>query len=174
MTLALRVLAAAATALFLGTAAALTAPNVVPVGESLVTSGQPPASSLATLGAEGFEAVVYLAPSHVPGAVAEEPELLRRQGIEFVHVPIPFDAPSEAHLQAAFAALDRLRSKKTLVHCEVNFRASTVTFLYRVLRLKHDPAEAYAAVSRIWIPRGTWRTFMTEQLARHGIRFEPD
>ncbi len=169
----LRTIVTAMLAAAWGAASALTAPNVVPIADKLATSGQPPASSLAVLSAEGFQAVIYLAPNTVQDAVPEEQDLLRQQGVEFVHIPIPFDAPSEAHLQAAFAALDRLSGKKTLVHCQVNFRASTVTFLYRVLRLHQDPALAWEAVTRVWVPQGPWRKLVTDQLTRHRIKFDP-
>src|SRR5262249_10907309 len=77
-------------------APALSAPNVVPIDANLVTSGQPSAKALAALRAEGFDAVVYLAPFTVPDAVKDEPAILAAQGIEFLHVPIPFGEPNDA------------------------------------------------------------------------------
>ena len=109
---------------------AVTAPNVVVIEPNLVTSGQPSAAALAGLRAEGFEAVIYLAPSSVSDAVKDEPALLLKQGIEFVHVPIPFGAPTEAHFEAVSAEWARLKGKKVLVHCQVNMRASTMVFLH--------------------------------------------
>jgi len=154
-------------------AQSIDAPNFTALSQNLATSGQPTAQALATLGAHGFQAVVYLAPSTVPNAVKDEGELLARQGIEFVHIPIPFEAPDESHLKALSAALNRLRERKVLVHCEINMRASTLVFLYRVVELKESPPDAYEAVARIWSPRGPWRRLMVEQLARHHIAFEP-
>jgi protein tyrosine phosphatase (PTP) superfamily phosphohydrolase (DUF442 family) len=154
-------------------AESIDAPNFTALGPNLATSGQPTAEALATLGAHGFHAVVYLAPSTVPNAVKEEPELLARQGIAFIHLPIPFEAPGESHLQALSDALNALRDRKVLVHCEINMRASTLVFLYRVIELKEPPSAAYEAVARIWSPRGPWRRLMVEQLARHHIAFEP-
>ena len=109
---------------------ALTAPNVVAISDRLVTAGQPSREALAALSAEAFQAVIYLAPSTVFDAVKDEPEIVARQGIEFVHIPIPFGAPTAAHADALAAALDRLKGKKVLVHCQVNMRASTLVFLY--------------------------------------------
>ncbi|HJV67638.1 protein tyrosine phosphatase family protein [Ideonella sp.] len=153
--------------------ARLAAPNVVPITPHLVTSGQPTADSLATLGQLGFEAVIYLAPLSVPDAVAAEPELLARQHIEFLNVPIAFDQPSAADVEAVANVLDRWRDKKVLVHCQVNMRASSMVFLYRVLRLKEPPERAYEAVEQVWSPRGAWRRLIVEQLREHGIAFEP-
>ncbi len=154
-------------------AQSIEAPNFIVVAPNLATSGQPTAEALATLGARGFRAVVYLAPSTVPSAVAEESELLAKQGIEFVHIPIPFGAPNESHIEALSVALNRLSERKVLVHCEINMRASTLVFLYRVITLKEAPAQAYDAVARVWSPRGEWRRLMVQQLTKNHIQFEP-
>jgi len=152
---------------------ALTAPNVVPIDDQLVTSGQPTRKSLEHLKEEGFEAVIYLAPSSVGDAVKEEPDILRAQGIEFVHVPIVFSKPTPADVDAAAAALERLRGKKVLVHCQVNMRASSIVFMYRTIWRHEDPATAYEAVTRVWVPEGPWKRLISQELKAHEIRFEP-
>jgi protein tyrosine phosphatase (PTP) superfamily phosphohydrolase (DUF442 family) len=154
-------------------ALALDAPNPIEISPSLITSGQPTPKALAGLGALGFQAVVYLAPSSVPDAVKNEPNLLERQGIEFVHIPIPFNAPAEEHFIAVSRTLDRLSERKVLVHCQVNLRASTMVFLHRVITLKEEPSRAYEAVSRVWTPEGPWRTLVIEQLKKHKVTFQP-
>lgn len=156
-----------------GSAQTLDAPNYIAVTPRLATSGQPSERALRMLAAQGFQAVVYLAPSDVPSAIRDEPALLSRQGIAFVHIPIPFGAPDHAHVQALFDALDRLQDRKTLVHCEINMRASTMVFLYRAIRLRVEPAAAYEPVARVWSPRGPWRRLVAEELARNKIPFEP-
>jgi protein tyrosine phosphatase (PTP) superfamily phosphohydrolase (DUF442 family) len=150
----------------------LVAPNVVVISDRLVTSGQPPAAALAQLGEAGFQAVVYLAPSDVHGAVRAEPDILARQGIEFVHIPIPFGSPDAGHVAALSQALKPLKDKKVLVHCEVNMRASSLVFLYRVITLREDPAQAYAAVTAVWSPRGPWRRLIEQQLRQAGVKFD--
>ena len=169
------ILAAAAALLAAGRAPAqkIAAPNLVPITPRLTTSGQPDADSLGLLGQLGYEAVVYLAPASVPDAVRDEPAILARQGIEFVHVPIPFNAPAVAHFDAVSAALDRLRERKVLVHCQVNMRASTLVFLHRAARLREDPAAAWRDVTRVWIPGGPWKKLVEDVLAQHAVGFDP-
>lgn len=172
-----RALVLAAAALVLAPRASraqeLDAPNVVAITPLLATSGQPSEQALRTLAARGFQAVVYLAPSDVPNAVRGEADILAGQGITFVHLPIPFNAPDDAHVQALFAALDELKGRKTLVHCEINMRASTLVFLYRAIRLRENPAAAYESVARVWSPRGSWRRLVVEELAKNNVQFEP-
>ncbi|RVT47439.1 protein tyrosine phosphatase family protein [Rubrivivax albus] len=151
----------------------LEAPNVVPIDQMLVTSGQPSRAALGSLRQQGFEAVLYLAPSSVPDAIADEPKILAEQGIEFVHIPIPFGKPQEGHFVAVSEALQRLKGKKVLVHCQVNMRASSMVFLYRTITGGQDPGNAYESVSKVWSPHGPWRSLLQTQLKKHGINFEP-
>jgi protein tyrosine phosphatase (PTP) superfamily phosphohydrolase (DUF442 family) len=153
-------------------ARALDAPNVVVIDANLVTSGQPPAETLAGLRVENFHAVIYLAPATVPDAVKDEPSIVSKQGIEFVHIPIPFGAPSESHFEAVSAVLQRLNGKKVLVHCQVNMRASTMVFLFRGLHRKENPAAAYEAVTQVWSPQGPWRDMAQGLLAKRKIAFD--
>jgi protein tyrosine phosphatase (PTP) superfamily phosphohydrolase (DUF442 family) len=154
--------------------AGIVAPNVVVISPTLVTAGQPTRESLLGLKAEGYDAVIYLAPGDTADAVADEAQLLKAQGIEFVHVPIPWQAPEAQHLQATARALSRLQGKKVLVHCQMNMRASAVTFLYRTLYAKEDSAAAWADVKKVWTPRDQWAKFVDEQLQAGGSTFKAE
>jgi uncharacterized protein (TIGR01244 family) len=148
------------------------APNLVSVTPKLVTSGQPSAEALASLAQHGFEAVIYLVPSGVHSALADEAAIVKRQGIEYIHIPIKFDQPTAQGYDAFASAMSRLANRKVLVHCEINLRASAMVFLYRAIALKEDANAAYEAVTKVWSPRGAWRPFIQEQLRAQGIRFE--
>ncbi len=148
-------------------------PNLIAIDAKLVTAGQPSAEWLATLAEQGFEAVIYLAPPTVGDAVREEPLIVGRQGLIWANLPIRFDRPADADYEAFAALLSSLRGKKVLVHCQVNMRASTLTFLYRVLAEKADPHKAWDKVAGVWTPQGPWKVLMLERLRRNGIAFDP-
>jgi protein tyrosine phosphatase (PTP) superfamily phosphohydrolase (DUF442 family) len=149
------------------------APNWVEITPRLITSGQPSAQSLATLAANGFEAVIYLAPPTVSDAVRDEPEIVRRQGLAFVNIPIKFSDPTERDFDAFVAAMAALSGKRVLVHCQVNLRASTMVFLHRVIVGRENPAVAYEAVAGIWTPHGAWKPFVQRLLRKNGVSFDP-
>lgn len=151
----------------------LQAPNVVAISDRLVTAGQPTADALRQLRQLGFEAVIYLAPPTVSDAVPGEAEIVRSQGLEFFNIPIPFGEPAAAHVQAFFAEMARLGSRKRLVHCQVNMRASSLTFLHRVIAGREAPEQAYEAVARVWSPNRTWKRLIVAQLREAGIPFDP-
>ncbi len=149
------------------------APNIVEVSPRLVTSGQPTAEALAGLRAQGFDAVVYLAPPTVSDAVRDEALIVGRQGLMFVNIPIRFDAPAEQDFEALAAVLKGLSERRVLVHCQINLRASSMVFLYRVIAAKEDPARAYEAVAAVWSPEGAWKRYLQTMLRKHGVDFEP-
>jgi len=149
------------------------APNVVPISARLVTSGQPTADALSRLASLGFGAVIYLAPPTVQDAIPGEAEIIRKQGLEFVNIPIKFSDPTDADFRSFVGAMDGFRDRKVLVHCQVNFRASSMTFLYRVIIRHENPEQAYQAVTRVWVPDGAWKRFLVSQLRKEGIDFEP-
>ncbi|XHS78803.1 protein tyrosine phosphatase family protein [Burkholderiaceae bacterium UC74_6] len=148
-------------------------PNLTPIDAKLTTSGQPSAEWLSTLKDQGYEAVIYLAPPTVEDAVREEPLIVGRQGLVWINLPIRWNAPADADYDTFAALLQSLRGKKVLVHCQVNFRASTLTFLYRVLVEKTDPQVAWESVSKVWTPSGAWKTLMLDRLKKNGVAFDP-
>ncbi len=152
---------------------ALDAPNVVPISESLVTSGQPTAAGLARLSSQGFGAVINLAPPTVSDAIRDESEIVRKQGLPYVNIPIAFGNPTDSDFQEFVATMNKFKGKKILVHCQVNMRASSMTFLYRVVIEHQNPEKAYESVARIWSPEGPWKRFIAAELKRAGIPFQP-
>lgn len=166
-------MAAGAAASALAADATLQAPNVVPISAMLVTSGQPTANALSKLSAQGFGAVIYLAPLTVPDAEPGEAEIVRKQGLEFVNIPIQFGQPTQADFESFVVAMNRLSGRKVLVHCQVNMRASSMTFLYRVIVGREQPEQAYESVAKVWSPEGPWKALLVTQLRKVGIAFEP-
>lgn len=154
--------------------AGIIAPNTVVISPTLVTAGQPDRASLQRLKAEGYAAVISLAPGNTTDAVTDEGEILKAQGIEFIHVPIPWQTPEANHLEATAAALNRYKGRKVLVHCQMNMRASAVTFLYRVIHAKDDPAAAWADVKKVWTPKDQWAKFVDDQLRANSIAFKAE
>ncbi len=150
----------------------LAAPNVVVISEQLVTSGQPSAAALASLKALGFDAVIYLAPATVSDAVRDEHKIVTGQGLIFINLPVQFDEPSASDFETFAALLKGLGNRRVLVHCQINLRASSFVFLYRVLSLGDPPRRAYDALSSVWVPHGPWRRLIESELRSHHIDFE--
>jgi hypothetical protein len=57
---------------------------------------------------------------------------------------------------------------KTLVHCQVNFRASSFSFLYRVLHQDVPMGQAKDDLDSVWVPNETWRKLIFAILEENG------
>jgi protein tyrosine phosphatase (PTP) superfamily phosphohydrolase (DUF442 family) len=152
---------------------AIEAPNVVPISTQLVTSGQPTAKALGKLKEQGFDAVIYLAPTTVSDAVAEEKNIVESQGMKWVNIPIVFNKPGAADFDTFVETLKSMAGQKVLVHCQINMRASSMVFLYRSIVNKEAPEKAYEAVIKVWSSSGVWKELIVSQLALHQINFQP-
>lgn len=149
-------------------------PNVVSITPRLVTSGQPSTRALADLGAQGFKAVVNVAPFVGAASVSEEAVIVSRQGLAYVNIPIKSSVPTESDYLLFASVMGALAERKVLVHCQINVHASSMVFLYRVIAAREDPRVAYESVLKVWSPDGPWKTFIVLLLRKHEVQFEPD
>ncbi|MBW8784638.1 MAG: hypothetical protein JF593_08360 [Novosphingobium sp.] len=118
------------------------------IGEQLTTSGRLEASDVPRLAALRVRHVINLALAKHPEALADEAALFAAEGIAYTHIPVPFDAPEDAHYDAFRAALEE-EPGPVHVHCIMNLRVAA--FLYRYNRGNGmAEAEARALMERQW------------------------
>ena len=145
--------------------------NRIDYSQFLTTSGQPTEGELALIASAGFDQVIFLAFTNHPKAVAHEDDIVRDQGLQFIHIPVEWDSPSTADFAAFAAVMQTFRSGRTLVHCEVNFRASVFGFLYQVLFEGADVDEAMSLMQSIWVPNDTWEAFIVRVMNDNGVDY---
>jgi protein tyrosine phosphatase (PTP) superfamily phosphohydrolase (DUF442 family) len=138
------------------------------VSDAVGTGGQPTKEQFSGIKAAGYEVVVNLAMPNSPEALADEAELVTRQGMVYVHIPVVWEAPTAGDLERFFVVMDRYQGKKVFVHCMVNKRVSAFVLLYRVIRQGVPLETAREALRKIWEPNPVWQSFIDESLARHG------
>lgn len=136
---------------------------------TFASAGQPTREQLPILKEQGFERIVYLAFTNNPTAVVDEDVVVKGMGIEYLHIPVDFNQPLLTDFYAFADAMQRAPDKKTLLHCQVNFRASTFSFLYRVIYEGVPVDVAKADMNTVWQPNAVWRDFVFAVLAEHGI-----
>ena len=76
------------------------------------SAGQPSKEQLELLKAEGFERVAYIAFSNSRGAVAEEDAIVKELGMDYVQVPVIWDAPAKSDFYAFAGAMQREPGRK--------------------------------------------------------------
>ena len=137
--------------------------------DTLSSSGQPDSDQLERLQKSGFERVVYLAFSDHDSSLANEDRFVKKLGMSYIQIPVVWEAPSSSDFYAFAGALQREPGKKTLVHCQVNFRASAFSFLYRVLYEGVSVEEAKDDLNSVWVPNTTWRGLIFDVLEENDV-----
>lgn len=147
--------------------------NQIDYSASLTTSGQPTEAELALIASAGYDRVIFLAFTNHPKAVAHEDDIVRDLGLQFIHIPVQWDSPSLTDFEVFAAVMQAHGGGRTLVHCEVNFRASVFGFLYQVLYEAADVDEAMSLMQSIWIPNDTWEAFIDRVTSNRGFDYQP-
>ena len=147
--------------------------NYRAVSPRLITSGQPTEKQLASVACEGFNAIINLALHDDPRySLRDEADHVKSLGMEYTHIPVQFDAPTEIDLLAFFAAMDKHQDQKILVHCAANMRVTAFMGLYQTIKQNKPPEEAFALMKTVWEPNPVWSSFISAMLAKH--RKPPD
>ena len=101
--------------------------------DRFASAGQPTREQYQSIAEEGFERVVYIAFTNNPNALSDADQVVKELGMEYMQVPVDFSNPLPDEFYAFADYMERNRDKKTLLHCQVNARATAFSFLYRVI-----------------------------------------
>ena len=148
--------------------------NYIEYSSTFASAGQPSEEQLALLPDAGFERVIYIAFSNSRSAVAAEDAIVKELGMDYVHIPVIWDAPTMSDFYAFAGAMQRAPAEKTLLHCAANFRASAFSFLYRVIYQHVPMSQAKADMNSIWTPNETWKNLIFEVLDDNGLSSDCD
>ena len=138
--------------------------NYIRIDDRISTSGQPKAEDFDGIAKQGFNTVVNLALPTSDHAIADEGSLVTKAGMNYVHIPVVWEAPRVGQFMK-FANLLRENGHENIwVHCVVNMRVSCFMYLYH-RKVKGMPeAEARALMNRVWEPKDypQWQKFVEE------------
>ena len=138
--------------------------NYRAVGPNLATSGQPDEEELGAIAAAGFQVIVNIALHDDPRySLPDEAASVKALGLEYVHIPVLFNAPTAQDLEQFFDVMDRVSDRKVWVHCAANKRVSTFLGLYWHLRRGQPRAQAFALMQSVWEPNEVWSAFIAER-----------
>ncbi|MCY4181276.1 MAG: protein tyrosine phosphatase family protein [Gammaproteobacteria bacterium] len=136
---------------------------------TFASAGQPTREQFQAVAENGFERVVYIAFTNNPNALPDADLVVKGLGMEYTQIPVDFNDPRPSEYYAFADAMVRNEGRKTLLHCQVNYRATAFSFLHRVLNENIPVAEAKADMNSVWQPNETWRDFIFEVLNQNGI-----
>jgi protein tyrosine phosphatase (PTP) superfamily phosphohydrolase (DUF442 family) len=130
-----------------------------PLGDRITTSGQPTEPQLADIQALGVRHVVNLGLHTHEKALPDEAASVSWLGMEYIHIPVDFQNPTEQDFQQFCAVMERLEGVPVHVHCIANYRVSAFFYRYRRDVLGTDEAAARSEMEAIWHPEGVWAAF---------------
>ena len=140
--------------------------NFLRLSDTVTTSGRLQPGDPRRLAAIGVERVINLALASHPEALPDAEAAMAEAGLGYTHIPVPFDAPTEAHYRAFVAALEA-DDTPVHVHCIMNWRVSAFFYRYHREACGMPEAEARAWLQKIWSPHTSdtkkaapWRTFV--------------
>ena len=144
--------------------------NFAQISENLLTCGQPDEADFGEIAKAGVEMVINLATSTSDLALTDEAGIVQALGMEHLHIPVEWDNPTREYLDQFMDVMDTSQGRKILVHCELNYRVSCFTALWKVLRLRENPEEAFQYLHDIWEPKEypVWDNFIHQTLHEAG------
>ena len=145
--------------------------NYVRLTPEFGTAGQPRREQFGLIAEAGFFSVINLAMPDHADSIDDEGRLVTELGLNYFHLPVPFDRPQIEHLRQFFALVDAQAGQPLFIHCIMNYRVSA--FMYHYLRLRRDiPArQARSPVFERWQVEPQWQAIMRLEAA--DLRLSP-
>ena len=133
--------------------------NYIPITQDLATSGQPTPLQIKAIAEAGYDSIINLAMHDSPNALFDEGGLVSEAGMNYFHIPVPFDAPTIEHSKRFINLMGALNEdyQRVWVHCAYNWRVSAFMTHYRMTK----PEEML--VLEQWKPDDTWLAFLELQ-----------
>lgn len=137
--------------------------------DTFASAGQPTAEQFSAIRDAGYDRIIYIAFTNNQNAVANADQIVKGLGMDYIHIPVDWNNPTKRDFYAFADAMQRESDMKTLLHCQVNARATAFSFLYRVIYDDVPVAEAKADMNTVWQPNETWRDLIFALLAENDI-----
>jgi protein tyrosine phosphatase (PTP) superfamily phosphohydrolase (DUF442 family) len=138
------------------------------------SSGQPSKEQLKAVANDGFERIIYLAFTDNKTAIEAQDRVVKSLGMDYLHIPVDFEKPTLDDFEDFASVLNRDKEVRTLLHCQINLRASTFSFLYRVIYEAIPMADAKSDLDAIWQPDKVWFRFIVDVLREHDLSHKCD
>ena len=137
--------------------------NFFQITDTIGTGGQPSVSQLYDIAQNGYDVVINLATHNSENAIENEGSIVASLGMTYIHIPVPFEAPTPEHLRKFFRFMNGLSEEKVFVHCAVNARVSAFVFKYLTMEKKIQAEKATTPLLEQWLPQMNliWKNFLS-------------
>ncbi|WP_198287546.1 protein tyrosine phosphatase family protein [Rivularia sp. PCC 7116] len=136
--------------------------NYLKISDKIATAGQPSVEQFSYIKEAGYQVVVNLALKDSSNALPNEKEIIESQGMQYIHIPVIWENPTEDKLQEFIQVMKTNVDKKIFVHCAANKRVSAFIYLYRRHQEGIDEEIAKKDLHQIWVPNEIWQQFIQD------------
>ena len=133
--------------------------NHIQINKRLSTSGQPSPNQFQDIADADYTSIINLAMPDSTNALPDEGGFTSELGLNYFHIPVPFDAPTIEHLQLFFRIMKALENEKAWIHCALNWRVSAFMKHYQQSILKRSEEE-HVPMLESWKPDKIWLDFI--------------
>ncbi|MEM7716757.1 MAG: protein tyrosine phosphatase family protein [Cyanobacteria bacterium P01_A01_bin.68] len=136
--------------------------NYLKISDKIATAGQPSVEQFSHIKEAGYQVVINLALKDSSNALRNEKEIVETGGMQYIHIPVIWENPTEDKLQEFIQVMKTNVDKKVFVHCAANKRVSAFIYLYRRSQESIDEEIAKKDLDKIWVPNEIWQQFIQE------------
>jgi protein tyrosine phosphatase (PTP) superfamily phosphohydrolase (DUF442 family) len=133
--------------------------NTIIISDNIGTSGQPTPNQFLDIADADYRTVINLAMPDSDNALPDEGGFVSELGMNYFHIPVPFDAPTAEHLSLFVKLMEALDGEKVWVHCALNMRVSAFMQHYQTAVLKRSDNKI-VPILESWQPNDIWLKFM--------------
>jgi len=137
--------------------------NYRSVSENLASSGMLDLEDYQNIKAYGFKHVVNL----IPGNQLKEQKYVESLDMTYEQIPVDWDNPKLSDFETFVDLMKSYGDDKVYVHCQLNWRASSFVYLYRITQLGVSIEEALQDLTAIWQPKDGWQEYIDATLAAY-------
>ena len=130
--------------------------NLHRINDRLITGGHFIGNGAQFLSNQGVKVVLDLRDKPPDGQKQKLAEL----GIRWVNIPIVWKSPRPEDFEKFSAAMDEFADEHVMVQCAANYRASSMTYLYRVVARGNEESVAARDLHAVWKPEGQWLDYI--------------
>ena len=117
--------------------------------------------------------VINLSKLNSPDALQNEQQVVQDLGLEYIHIPVEWDAPTIKDALRFFEVMNQHEDETIFIHCAANKRVSAFVFLYRVLCLGEEKSSAQNSLHQVWTPNPIWQAFINQMIVAFRPRKAP-
>lgn len=131
------------------------------VSPELASSGMLELSDYQYIDDYGFKHVINL----IPGLQIKEKSYVEKLGMTYQQIPVDWDEPTLQDFQKFVELMKSYGTDKVYVHCELNWRAASFVYLYRVTQSGVSIETAKNDLEVIWSPHDGWEKYIDEVIS---------